>query len=70
MSTPSFAASTSRMDAAALRAQKGIFMKSLEQSPGLGQDRSQYLTEDKFNEIASSMPNFRLSSNKKKATYT
>ena len=71
MSTLSRAASTSRTDAAALGAQKGISMKSLEQTPGLGKDRSQYLTEDKFNEIASSVTEFSRSVlRKKKTKYT
>ena len=36
----SAAASTSRTDAAALKAEKGLFMKSLEQIPGLGKDET------------------------------
>ena len=36
MSSTSAAASTSRTDVAALKAQKGLFMKSLEQVPALG----------------------------------
>ena len=40
MSSTSAAASTSRTDAAALKAQKKLFMKSLEQIPGLGKDET------------------------------
>ena len=40
MSSTSSAASTSRTDAAALKAQKELLMKSLEQVPGLGKDKT------------------------------
>ena len=40
MPSTSAAASTSRTDAAALKAQKKLFMKSLEQIPGLGKDET------------------------------
>ena len=40
MSSTSAAASTSRTDAAALKAQKALLMKSLEQVPGLGKDEA------------------------------
>jgi len=46
-------------------------MKSLEQIPGLGKDRSQYLTEDKYNEIVSCLTEFStLSSKEKKEKYS
>ena len=71
MSSPSAAASTSQTDAAALKEQKELFMKSLEQIPGLGKDRSQYLTEDKYNEIVLCVTEFpTLSSKEKKAKYS
>ena len=45
-------------------------MKSLEQIPGLGKDRSQYLTEDKYNEIVSCLAEFStLTSKDKKVKY-
>ena len=43
MSSTSAAASTSRTDAAALKAQKGLFMKSLEQIPGLGKNETSHV---------------------------
>ena len=43
MSSTSAAASTSRTDAAALKAEKELLMKSLEQIPGLGKDETSYV---------------------------
>ena len=40
MSSTSSAASTSRTDAAALKAQKELYMKSLEQNSGFGKDET------------------------------
>ena len=46
-------------------------MKSLEQITGLGKDRSQYLTEDKYNKIVSCLAEFStLTLKEKKVKYS